>query len=83
MKHLPVTETKPFSFQSDVRLEHRRKHKEEKEERGEIAKKKHQHEKANEKVSHLNFWDTALVNAILGYYIAEFCDTLLVHIDWV
>jgi len=46
---LPVTETKPFSFQSDVRLEHRRKHKEEKEERGEIAKKKHQHEKANEK----------------------------------
>jgi len=33
IKHLPVTETKPFSFQSDVRLEHRKKHEEEKKEK--------------------------------------------------
>ena len=82
MKHLPVTETKPFSFQSDVRLEHRKKHEEEKKEKGEIAKKEHHHEKASEKVSHLNLWDTALVNSIVGYYIWEFWDTLLVNFDW-
>ena len=30
IKQLPVTEVKPFSFNSDARLEHRKKHEEEK-----------------------------------------------------
>ena len=54
MKQLPVTEPKPFSFQSDTRLEQRRKHEEEKKEKEHCTKQQHQQEKVNEKVLFLN-----------------------------
>ena len=53
MKQLPVTVTKPFSFQSDTRLEHRRKHEEEKKEKEQFMKQQQQ-EKISEKVLILN-----------------------------
>ena len=48
LKQLPVTEPKAFTFQSDARLEHRRKHEEEKKEKEHIHQQ--QQEKSNEKV---------------------------------
>lgn len=53
-KHLPVTEPKPFSFQSDSRLEHRKKLDEEKKEKEKALKQQHQLEHVTEKVFILN-----------------------------
>ena len=50
MKQLPITEAKPFSFQSDARLEHRKKMEDEKKDKEQTIKQQQQQEHGHEKV---------------------------------